>query len=293
MLVALRSLGALGELVNKNMKFGVIQISSVARFCGFGFRNLARLPIVLGVGNRLSGLVAYLCRPGGVWPMPLEAWLLSVAPGAQEGSVIDPNRWTIASSLWRRTLSGLLQSVVKFERLLFLLSTARFSDLTIQVEDKDSKAQNELTAGKKKAKKMVEKPFFSSSALEFFGFDRNAEAWNEFFTEWVARPYTNTLRKSHQEIDDRLRVYDPGILPAWNTLYDIFTEIGACEEGVNLLPIKIGYTQRLNDEITPSAKLITLWRQLRKIARRERISSVSIREGFVPEPVARRRRAGG
>jgi hypothetical protein len=293
MLVALRSLGALGELVNKNMKFGVIQISSVARFCGFGFRNLARLPIVLGVGNRLSGLVAYLCRPGGVWPMPLEAWLLSVAPGAQEGTVVDPNRWTIASSLWRRTLSGLLQSVVKFERLLFLLSTARFSDLTIQVEDKESEAQGTATAGKKKAKKMVEKPFFAPSVKEFFGFDRNEEVWNEFFTEWVARPYTNTLRKSHQEIDDRLRVYDPGILPAWNTLYDIFKEIGACEDGVNLLPIKIGYTQRLNDEITPSAKLITLWRQLRKIARRERISSVSIREGFVPEPVARRRRAGG
>jgi hypothetical protein len=293
MLVALRSLGALGELVNKNMKFGVIRISSVARFCGFGFRNLARLPIVLGVGNRLSGLVAYLCRPVGVWPMPLEAWLLSVAPGAQEGSVVDPNRWTIASSLWRRTLSGLLQSVVKFERLLFLLSTARFSDLTILVEDKESKAQDTATAGKKKAKKMVEKPFFAPSVKEFFGFDRNEEVWNEFFIEWVARPYTNTLRKAHQEIDDRLRVYDPGILPAWNTLYDIFTEIGACEDGVNLLPIKIGYTQRLNDEITPSAKLITLWRQLRKIARRERISSVSIREGFVPEPVARRRRAGG
>jgi hypothetical protein len=292
MLVALRSLGALGELVNKNMKFGVIRISSVARFCGFGFRNLARLPIVLGVGNRLSGLVAYLCRPGGIWPMPLEAWLLSVAPGAQEGSVIDPNRWTIASSLWRRTLSGLLQSVVKFERLLFTLSMSRFSDLTVLVEDKTGDG-GRPTAGAKKAKKMVERPFFAPSVKEFFGFDRDVETWNEFFTEWVARPYTNTLRKAHQEIDDRLRVYEPGILPAWNTLYDIFTEIGACEDGVNLLPIKIGYTQRLNDEITPSAKLITLWRQLRKIARRERISSVSVREGFVPEPQARRRRAGG
>jgi hypothetical protein len=294
MLVALRSLGALGELVNKNMKFGVIRISSVARFCGYGFRNLARLPVVLGLGNRLSGLVAYLCRPGGIFPMPLEAWLLSVAPGAGEGELVDPNRWTIARSLWERTLKGLLMSVVKFERLLFALSMARFSDLTLLVEDKESPGPGtKSTAKAKKRVAMVERPFFSKSVLEFFGFDRNAEAWNEFFTEWVARPYTNGLRKTHEQIDDRLRVYEPGILPAWNTLYDIFAEIGACEDGVNLLPSKIGYTQRLNDEITPSAKLITLWRQLRKVARRERISSVSIREGYVDAPVARRRRRGG
>jgi hypothetical protein len=292
MLVALRSLGSLGELVAKNMKFGVIQISSVARFCGFGFRNLARLPIVLGVGNRLSGLVAYLCRPGGIWPMPLEAWLLSVAPGAREGEVVDPNRWTIASSLWRRTLSGLLSSVVKFERLLFFLSTARFSDLTILVKDKKG-MEADRAARRKKVERKVETPFFSPSVLSFFGFDRDAVVWNDFFTEWVARPYTNGLRKSHQEIDDRLRVLDPGILPAWNTLYDIFTEIGTCEDGVNLLPTKIGYTQRLDDEIAPSAKLITLWRRLRLIAHRERIPSVSIREGSVPAPEARRRRRGG
>jgi hypothetical protein len=182
--------------------------------------------------------------------------------------------------------------VVKFERLLFFLSTARFSDLTILV--KDSKAMEaDRAAGRKKVERKVETPFFSPSALNFFGFDRDAVTWNEFFTEWVARPYTNGLRKSHQEIDDRLRVYEPGILPAWNTLYDIFTEIGACEDGVNLLPTKIGYTQRLDDEIAPSAKLITLWRRLRSIAHRERIPSVSIREGSVPAPQARRRRRGG
>jgi hypothetical protein len=293
MLVALRSLGALGELVSKNMKFGVIQISSVARFCGFGFRNLARLPIVLGVGNRLSGLVAYLCRPGGLWPMPLEAWLLSVAPGGQEGEVIDPNRWTIASSLWRRTLSGLLTSVVKFERLLFSLSMAAFTDLTVWRKPKQGEKYDPSTARGKGGELKIEKSFFPPSVKEFFGMDRDSVLWNEFFTEWVARPYTNGLRKAHERIDDRLRVYDPGILPAWNTLYDIFTEIGTCEEGVNLLPTKIGYSQRIDDEITPSAKLITLWRRLRVIAHRERISSVSMREGYVDAPVARRRRRGG
>jgi hypothetical protein len=293
MLVALRSLGALGELVNKNMKFGVIRISSVARFCGFGFRNLARLPIVLGVGNRLSGLVAYLCRPGGLWPMPLEAWLLSVAPGAQEGVVVDPNRWTIATSLWRRTLSGLLQSVVKFERLLFFLSMTHFTDLTVWRKPVQGEKYDPSTARGKGSELKIEKSFFAPSVKEFFGMDRDSVAWNEFFTEWVARPYTNGLRKAHERIDDRLRVYEPGILPAWNTLYDIFTEIAACEEGVNLLPTKVGYTQRLDDEVAPSAKLITLWRRLRVIAHRERISSVSIRKGYVDAPQARRRRRGG
>jgi hypothetical protein len=290
MLVALRSLGALGELVAKNMKFGVIRLSSVARFCGHGYRNLARLPVALGIGNRLSGLIAYLCRPGGIFPMPLEAWLLSVAPGTQEGQLVDPNRWTIARSLWSRTLSELLKRLYKFEQLLYVLSTPNYAELKVRVKSKDHEAKDKVTA---KRAQLVEKPFFSDQTKKFFGFDRNVVEWNEFFVEWVARPYTNSLRKPHEVIDDRLRVLDPSILPAWGTLYELFKEIGTCEEGVNILPNKVEYAYRLDDEKAPSAKLITLWRQLRKIARRERISSVSIREGYEAAPEARRRRRGG
>lgn len=290
MLVALRSLGALGELVAKNMKFGVIRLSSVARFCGHGYRNLARLPVALGIGNRLSGLIAYLSRPGGLFPMPLEAWLFSVAPGKQEGQLIDPNRWTIASSLWRRTLAELLQRVVKFEKLLYVLSTPVYTELKVKVKTKIKADDNKVTA---KRAKLEEKPYFSINSKQFFGIDRNAETWNEFFVEWVARPFTNGLRKSHEIIDDRLRVLDPNILPVWHTLEELFKEIGTCEEGVNILPNKVEYAYRLDDEKAPSAKLITLWRQLRRIARRERIVNVSIREGYEAAPEARRRRRGG
>lgn len=295
MLVALRSLGALGELVAKNMKFGVIRISSVARFCGHGYRNLARLPVALGIGNRLSGLIAYLCRPGGIFPMPLEAWLLNVAPGSQEGQLIDPNRWTIARSLWSRTLRELLDRLVRFERLLYVLSMPNYAELKIKVKEKSeteigSEAKDKATA---KRAKLVEKKFFTEGSASFFGFDRDVTLWNEFFIEWVARPFTNGLRKTHEKIDDRLRVLDPNILPAWDTLYGLFTEIGTYEGEINRLPNKVEYAYRLDDEKAPSAKLITLWRQLRKIARRERILSVSIREGYVNAPEAPRRRRGG
>jgi len=289
MLVALRSLGALGELVAKNMKFGVIRISSVARFCGHGFRNLARLPVALGLGNRLSGLIAYLCRPGGVFPMPLEAWLLNVAPATQEGQLVDPNRWTIARSLWSRTLRELLDRTTRFGNLLYYLSMPRFVDLKIRVKTKVEGAKK-AAAG---SAKFEEKPYFSDQVKDTLALGRNATEWNEFFIEWVAQPFSNRLRKSFEVIDDRLRVLDPNILPTWATLYELFKELGTCEEGVNLLPSKVEYAYRLDDEKAPSAKLITLWRQLRKIARRERISSVSIREGYVEGPVARRRRRGG
>jgi len=290
MLVALRSLGALGELVAKNMKFGVIRISSVARFCGHGFRNLARLPVALGLGNRLSGLIAYLCRPGGVFPMPFEAWLLNVAPATQEGQLIDPNRWTIARSLWSRTLRELLGRTSRFGGLLYYLSMPTYVDLKIRVKSKLEDAKNKATA---KGAAWEEKKFFSQETQNFFDFGRTAVGWNEFFVEWVARPFSNRLRKSYEEIDDRLRVLDPNILPTWSSLYELFKELGASEEGVNLLPSKVEYAYRLDDEKAPSAKLITLWRQLRKIARRERISSVSVREGYVAGPVAKRRRRGG
>jgi len=78
MLVALRNVGALEQLILKCKRFGEIRLSAVARFAGFGYRNLARLPVALGLGNRLSGLIGYLARPGGAWSMPIEAWLCSV-----------------------------------------------------------------------------------------------------------------------------------------------------------------------------------------------------------------------
>jgi hypothetical protein len=229
--------------------------------------------------------------------MPLEAWLLNVAPGKQEGQLVDPNRWTIARSMWSRTLRELIARLEKFERLLYLLSTPKFSELkimvTVKAETVVGSEENNKGTAKRRAPKKEERSFFLQSVREFFGIDSNAETWDSFFVEWVARPFSNRLRKSFEKIDDRLRVLDPNILPTWDTLYELFTEIGTCEEGVNLLPSKVEYAYRLDDEKAPSAKLITLWRQLRKIARRERISSVSVREGYVARPMARRRRRGG
>jgi len=165
-----------------------------------------------------------------------------------------------------------------------------YVDLKIRVKSKLEDAKNKATA---KGAAWEEKKFFSQETQNFFDFGRTAVGWNEFFVEWVARPFSNRLRKSFEEIDDRLRVLDPNILPTWSSLYELFKELGASEEGVNLLPSKVEYAYRLDDEKAPSAKLITLWRQLRKIARRERISSVSVREGYVAGPVAKRRRRGG
>jgi len=292
MLVALRSLGALGELISKNMKYGVIRISSVARFCGFGYRNLARLPVGLGIGNRLSGLLAYLCRPGGIWPMPLEAWLCTVAPGGQEGEVADQTAWGIATSLWGYTLRALLKRLVTFEQLLFGLSMARYVDLEIEAKEPQSEEKGMPTAGRASTKEMVRKPFFSTSTKEFFGME-NSVPWNEFFVEWVATPFTNGLRKVHERIDDRLRVLSPGILPSWSHLGDLWVEVGDYEDGVNLLPTKVEYAYRLDDEKAPSARLITLWRQLRSKARREVASKGDLRRGFVFAVKPRRRRRGG
>jgi len=164
-----------------------------------------------------------------------------------------------------------------------------YVDLKIRVKAKIENTEK-ATAG---SARFEEVPYFSEAVKETLALGRNATEWNEFFTEWVAQPFSNKLRKSFEEIDDRLRVLDPSILPTWSTLYELFKELGTCEEGVNLLPSKVEYAYRLDDEKAPSAKLITLWRQLRKIARRERISSVSIREGYVKGPEAVRRRRGG
>lgn len=63
--VALSNLGALEQLLMKCRKYVEIRPASVARFAGFGYKNLARLPVVFGLNNRLGRLIAYLSRPGG------------------------------------------------------------------------------------------------------------------------------------------------------------------------------------------------------------------------------------
>jgi len=297
-LVARCNLGSLGELVAKNMKFGVIRFSSVAISMGFRFRNLARLPVALGVGNRLSKMLAYLCRPGGVWPMPIEAWLTSVAPGGTEAVVDERRAWLTAGIFWKDILSYLLRANRRVSTLLHDVTTFRLSDATFTKKVSEDGGKCADRAGSRAAKpqgstKTEVKPFFSSGTKEFFGFETGESQFNLFFSEWVTYPYQLGLRRRHEKIDDVLRVLDPGILPEWSGLESVWNQVMLADEGISSLPAKVEFTLRDKDVKPPTTGLINLWARLRTLLVRESKPFSSVGTSFSARRMPKRRRALG
>lgn len=299
-LVAKSNLGSLGELVAKNMKFGVIRMSSVAISMGFKFRNLARLPVALGVGNRLSKMLAYLCRPGGVWPMPFEAWLTSVAPGGTDPVSVDSRRaWLTAEIFWKDILGSLIRRSSKVASLLFDVTMFKFTEATFlkkekaKVDEKCADRGNPGTAKRREANKPVVEPFFGESVKEFFGFQEGGPGFNAFFTEWITYPYQLPLRRRFEKIDNILRVLDPGIIPEWSGLEGIWNEVMTADEGITSLPTRVEFTLRETDVEVPSTSLINLWAKLRTLVLREARPFSSIGTSFSVRRMPKRRRASG
>jgi len=293
LVVALCHLGALEQLVRKCSAYVSLRMSSVARFAGFGYRNLAQLPVAFSVGNRQGRLLSYLTRPGGVWPMPVEAWLSAVGPG-RESRLRDHRVWATAQALWERLTSSILDRAWRFTRTLHLASECQFADLTVKVRERGVKSSFEsqrrgasvpgVTAAKGRRSP------WGSWVVETLGLDVHRDVWAEFFTTWVAFPFTSRLRKVLERADERLQVLDPKRQPQWDRLDELWAEVFETEESIAALPSRIDYLDRETDEVAPSSRIITLWTKLRSIGARRAVPIVDPTSRLVDEAPPRRRR---
>jgi len=284
LVVALCHLGALEQLVRKCMTFVTLRMSSVARFAGFGYRNLARLPVAFSVGNRQGRLLGYLTRPGGVWPMPVEAWLSAIGPG-RESQLRDHRVWATAQALWERLTSSILQRAQRFTHTLYLARECQFSDLTVK-DSRKTKPDTTATKGRPSSRKCP----WGEDLRKTLGLDVHRDVWATFFSEWVAYPFTSKLRKVLERADERLQVLQPKTQPQWEQLDELWTEIFETEEGIAALPSRIDYLDRETDEVAPSTRLITLWTKLRSIGARGATPPVELTDRIVVAAPPRRRR---
>jgi hypothetical protein len=222
--------------------------------------------------------------------MPVEAWLTSVAPGGKDGDVLDLRAWIVSGRLWKDIIGALLRQMVGIDRLLYALSTHRYTDTTFPRKRK--RPSLGATAGHTGSgtERVL---FLSDETKEFFDIATNQVLYNEFFGEWVMRPLTTRIRSTFERIDDILRVLDPNIQPTWQHLDDVWRQVFEAEDGVNSLPSKLEVALRENEELPTSTRLVTLWRALRRLANREMKPSFDLRAGFREAPKARRRRRGG
>jgi len=297
LLVALCHLGALDQLVRKCMTFMTLRMSSVARFAGFGYRNLARLPVAFSVGNRQGRLLSYLTRPGGIWPMPVEAWLSAVGPG-RESQLQDHRVWATAQALWERLTSSILKRAQRFTHTLYLASECQYCDLTVKAREGRVNPSNSNPTGSEavpgataaKGSQAPRKSPWGEHLVETLGLDVHRDVWATLFTEWVAYPFTSRLRKVLERADERLQTLDPKSQPQWERLDELWTEVFELEEGIAALPSRIDYLDRETDEVAPSARLIALWTKLRSIGARGATPPVDLTDRIIVAAPPRRRR---
>jgi hypothetical protein len=269
--VSLVNLQAAAELFAKCGRFISLKISHVARFAGFGYKNLAQLPVGFGLNNRLSRLLAYLCRPGGLFPMPFEAWISSIGPGG-EGVAKDHRYWVTSERLWRLSFEIVSRSLMRSEEVIRQIFMWNIS------ETKTPKG------------KLVNPIFLEGNPLGGAG---HVAAFNKFMNEWVAYPLGQRLRKRLEVADDAIRVLEPGILPEWESFEALWKQIISLEDGASALPTKWNFSKQDPLELKPSTRIVNLWVGLRKLILRERAPVLSLRPGSVlPRKATRRRRAG-
>lgn len=266
-LVALSNVNALAELFRKNASFKKLKLAHVARFAGFGYKNLGRLPVGLSLNNRLARLIAYLCRPGGLMPMPFEAWLTAAGPGA-EGTIPPNSVWHAAKRVWESILGSVLDAEVRVERMLsqgygFLLSEAA-----------------------------TPKGKLINTWLRRVVPQGDLGAMNGLWREEIIRPTMDRLRARFEEIDDQLRILDPFVMPEFSSLEDIWKRVFDLDEGLASLPKEMTFVRREDVKPIASTRIITWWKNLRPFVLRERAEVMDIGVTRAKWPAARRRRKG-
>lgn len=85
---------------------------------------------------------------------------------------------------------------------------------------------------------------------------------------------------------------DPGIQPQWSRLDEIWSKVFEADDGQSALPTQIEYFTRENDEVPPSTRLVSLWKELKSIVSRKGVTSEGIGTTRVEAAEPRRRRAG-
>lgn len=269
--VSLVNLQAATELLRKCSCFINLKLSHVARFAGFGYKNLGRLPVAFSLNNRQARLLAYVCRPGGLFPMPFEAWLSSIGPGG-EGRAKDHRYWATGTVLWRLSLSEVIRRLRSVEETIRLIFMETYSEITTPKGT------------------VVNGVFKDGEPLSGVG---NTATVNSFMKDWVFYPLGQRLRKNFERADDICRVLDPNILPRWSSFEAVWKQVMEIEDGASALPTKFSFALQETVDVKSSTRIVNLWVSLRKRLLLERDPVLSLRPGSVPQPFARRRRAGG
>lgn len=256
MSVAVSNIGALEELWRKTLAFGSpIRMAAVARFCGFGYKNLARLPVGFSLNNRLSRLLGYLSRPGGIWPLSFETWVASPGPGTLLGLPWEVQR--------RMVWALVVDVLVLIEKVLERAKGEINRTFSTQLFSGQYKARKE--AVRKDGGRRVSwetKKVYGPILVGMFG--EYSGLIERFFKDWVLYSFSSPLSRKASALTVRLRgLRKDKSIAGFNGLEATWRWITDLENGLAALPTQIDLFSRSDEvRVRPSA-LIGLWIKLR------------------------------
>lgn len=265
MSIAVSNIGALEELWRKTLPYGSpIRLAAVARFSGFGYKNLAQLPVAFGLNNRLSRLMGYLHRPGGIWPMSFETWVASPGPGSMKGLPWEVQREIV----WALVLDVLVLIEKVLERAKGEINSTYATKLFSATHKVRGKPEN--VGGGNRKQKWVTKSVYGPVFIGMF--EEYAILFERFFKHWVLQSFSAPLSRKASALTVRLRELRKNkSIAGFNGLESTWRWITDLESGLAALPTQIDLFSREDDvRVRPSA-LISLWIKIRhKVARKLR-----------------------
>lgn len=290
MTIALRNVSALIELAKKNLKFNKLRVASIARFAGFGYRNLARLNVIWGVGNRLGRLSGLLHAPGSLYPVGFACWVSASGPG----QVARPmNQWRVAVGLWTTLVNRAVDMVVSIERLLPYIGLYSYSygENRKPTQKEISEVRAGIGLGRLRNGLVAVRGYLGQPGRGLDGvFSENA--FNSFFLEWVVRPYHDLLWKQKDQLNETIRLIDPYILPKWEDLDQLWTNLFSWNSEGSRFPKSVEILRRKSDEVPEvkdGGRLLRLWLILRKVVSRGLSCDLSLATQTRTWPKATRR----
>jgi hypothetical protein len=258
MSIAVSNVGALEELWRKTLPFGSpIRLAAVARFLGYGYKNLARLPVGFSLNNRLSRLLGYLHRPGGILPLTFESWVASPGPGVMKGlswelqRVISMNLVIDVVDLIDRVLEK-AKSEINLNAFVKLFSATQKVRGSVDQRNKGNRKQVWVT-----------KPVYGPTFLGIFA--EYSVLFERFFADWVLQQFASPLSRKASALTVRLRqLRKDKSIAGFNGIEATWRWITNLENGLAALPTQIDLFSRSDDvRVRPSA-IISLWIKLRR-----------------------------
>jgi hypothetical protein len=226
-------------------------------------------------------------------------WVSAVGPGgATKENIIE---WPLAVRLWNRLVGLAISKIGKVERLLPYLGLYSYSygenrPLTEKEREearlwKTSGASNNPINRKLRDGLMAVQGYLGKGkgkGLEGFV---SEQAFNDFFLEWVVRPYHDGLYARVKKAASVVRQLDPYILPEWKALDSLWSDVFQYKSDVSGFPTRAQVLSRKNDDIAleEGGRVLRLWLILRRIVRSQASATENLASQTREWPKAARR----